>query len=184
IAKIILGVDEVNSSNDYSGLAFATVIHSRLGDEAFGTQPGAGKLMFTLRAEDDKDIEKLKKNLIKLADTVCAEENLKCTIGFTEEFKATVNDPEAVDIIRSAAEETAQEIHQIKKPFRWSEDFGRFTTEIKGAMFGLGAGGDQPELHNPDYDFPDKLISYGCDIFYRIINDLLHIQKIGNTTEY
>lgn len=184
IAKIILGVDEVNSSNDYSGLAFATVIHSRLGDEAFGTQPGAGKLMFTLRAEDDKDIELLKQNLIKLADSICAEENLKCTIGFTEEFKATVNDPEAVDIIRSAAEETAQDIHQIKKPFRWSEDFGRFTAEIKGAMFGLGAGGDQPELHNPDYDFPDKLISYGCDIFYRIINDLLHIQKIGNTTEY
>lgn len=184
ISKIILGLDEVNSSNDYTGLAFATVIHSRLGEEAFGTQPGEGKLMFTLRAEADTDIEKLKQNIVKLADGVCAQENLKCEINFTEEFKATVNDPDAVKIIRIAAEETAHEIHDIHKPFRWSEDFGRFTGEVKGAMFGLGAGGDQPELHNPDYDFPDKLISYGCEIFYKIISDLLHIQKIENATEY
>ena len=140
--------------------------------------------MFTLRAETDTDIEKLKQNIVILADDICAQENLKCEINFTEEFKATVNDPDSVKIIRYAAEETAHQIQDIHKPFRWSEDFGRFTGEVKGAMFGLGAGGDQPELHNPDYDFPDKLISDGCEIFYRIISDLVHIQKIDNATEY
>lgn len=184
IAKIILGIDEVNSSSEYSGLAFATTIHSRLGDTAFGTQPGEGVLMLTLRAIADDDIEKLKQNIIKLADKVCASEGLRCEINYTEEFNATVNNRVAVDIIKKAASETRHTVEEIHKPFRWSEDFGRFTGEIKGAMFGLGAGGDQPELHNPDYDFPDDLIIEGTGIFYQIIKDLLYQQEIEDTTKH
>jgi hypothetical protein len=28
-------------------------------------------------------------------------------------------------------------------------------------MFGLGSGTDSPALHNPDYDFPDDIITTG-----------------------
>lgn len=174
IAAITLAIEQVNDSPDYKSLAFATIIHSKVGDTAFGTQPGEGVLMLTLRAKNDDDIKQLKKNIIQLSDKICAAEGLRCEINYTEEFKATVNDPEAVEIIKKAAVETSHKVEQIRKPFRWSEDFGRFTNEIKGAMFGLGAGGDQPELHNPDYDFPDELITEGRDIFYQIIKDLLY----------
>jgi metal-dependent amidase/aminoacylase/carboxypeptidase family protein len=37
------------------------------------------------------------------------------------------------------------------------EDFGLFTQHYPGAMFGLGSGTDS--LHNPDYDFPDDIIT-------------------------
>jgi hypothetical protein len=40
-------------------------------------------------------------------------------------------------------------------------------------MFGLGAGKDQPALHNPDYDFPDSIISTGIHTFYSITKILL-----------
>jgi metal-dependent amidase/aminoacylase/carboxypeptidase family protein len=36
------------------------------------------------------------------------------------------------------------------------EDFGFFTQQYPGAMFGLGSG-ITTALHNPDYDFPDDL---------------------------
>lgn len=184
IAKLIIGMEQVNADTAYDGLAFATIIHSRMGSEAFGTQPGEGTLMLTLRAESDSDIEKLKANIIKLADAACSSENLKCEISYTEEFKTTVNNSEAVKIIRNAVKETGNKEEEFKKPFRWSEDFGRFTEKYKGAMFGLGAGGDLPELHNPDYDFPDDLIPEGVQIFYQIVTDLLYPHKIEDTAKH
>jgi metal-dependent amidase/aminoacylase/carboxypeptidase family protein len=44
------------------------------------------------------------------------------------------------------------------------EDFGLFTQHYPGAMFGLGSGTDSA-LHNPDYDFPDDIITTGVSIF-------------------
>lgn len=56
---------------------------------------------------------------------------------------------------------------------RWSEDFGQFTATAKeGAMFALGAGQVSPQLHNPDYDFPDGLLPVGRDLFLDIIRQL------------
>ena len=57
--------------------------------------------------------------------------------------------------------------------FRASEDFGRFGSAGKSAMFFLGAGEKHPSLHNPDYDFPDDLIPIGAKIFMRAARDLL-----------
>ncbi|MNV89879.1 hypothetical protein D3C71_1842110 [compost metagenome] len=55
---------------------------------------------------------------------------------------------------------------------RASEDFGRFRAVSSSAIFFLGAGKDYPNLHNPDYDFPDGLIDIGARIFMRIIRNL------------
>ena len=41
-------------------------------------------------------------------------------------------------------------------------------------MFGLGAGTDVPDLHNPDYDFPDDIIETGISMFKNIINQILN----------
>jgi metal-dependent amidase/aminoacylase/carboxypeptidase family protein len=46
-----------------------------------------------------------------------------------------------------------------KDNFYLGEDFGLFTQHYPGAMFGLGSGTDSPALHNPDYDFPDDIIT-------------------------
>jgi metal-dependent amidase/aminoacylase/carboxypeptidase family protein len=58
-------------------------------------------------------------------------------------------------------------------PFRWSEDFGYFTQNYPGSFFGVGAGKNQPELHNPDYDFPDKIIPSAIKMFDGIIRRML-----------
>ena len=59
------------------------------------------------------------------------------------------------------------------EPFRWSEDFGLFTKGRRGVLFGLGSGEDQPQLHNPDYDFPDELIAIGTPLFERVVREML-----------
>ena len=62
---------------------------------------------------------------------------------------------------------------EIENPFRWSEDFGHFISRYKGAMFGIGSGEDHPQLHNPDYDFPEEIIPAGINMFFTIMNEIL-----------
>ena len=63
--------------------------------------------------------------------------------------------------------------HLLDAPMRWSEDFGAFGRHCKAAMFFLGSGTEQPQLHNPDFDFPDALIEPAARIFSRIIRNVL-----------
>jgi metal-dependent amidase/aminoacylase/carboxypeptidase family protein len=63
----------------------------------------------------------------------------------------------------------------IEKPFKWSEDFGYFSEKYNTCYFGLGSGKNQPQLHNPEFDFPDDIIETGINLFYsiykKIVND-------------
>ena len=58
-------------------------------------------------------------------------------------------------------------------PLRFSEDFGEFARTGASAMFFLGAGEDVPDLHNPDYDFPDALLDTGVTLLHTTICRLL-----------
>jgi metal-dependent amidase/aminoacylase/carboxypeptidase family protein len=59
----------------------------------------------------------------------------------------------------------------LKDAFRWGEDFGLITKNIKGAMFGVGSGEDCSPLHSPTYNFPDEIIIPTAKLFYRIAED-------------
>ncbi len=146
-----------------------TVTHVRIGKPAFGTSPGKGRLMATLRADNVEAMKTLSQwsenNAREIADSC----DLDVQITRTEEFPVTENSVKAVDSVRTAAEHLGLEIYQPDNPFPWSEDFGHFTMSYPGALFGIGAGIHSPALHSPEYDFPDELITTGVDIFKRII---------------
>ncbi|MDZ7657812.1 amidohydrolase [Fodinibius sp.] len=153
--------------------AKVTVIHAVLGERAFGTSPGQGTVMATLRTYDDDLLAKLKDHCIQIAKGHADTYNLGLDIEWVEEFPATVNNDKAVQIIESAAGQVGSEIHHKKEPFSWSEDFGHFTKDHKGAMFGLGAGENHPALHAQTYDFPDEIIVTGISMFMQIINEAI-----------
>jgi metal-dependent amidase/aminoacylase/carboxypeptidase family protein len=48
-------------------------------------------------------------------------------------------------------------------------------------MFWLGSGEDQPQLHNPDFDFPDAALPVGLSVFRKIVEDLTSGDDGGNT---
>ena len=75
-----------------------------------------------------------------------------------------------MQLIEKAASSCNFNYFEKTTPFKWGEDFGLFTTHFKGAMFGIGAGEKTPELHNPDYDFPDDLIESASKLFIKIIS--------------
>ncbi len=149
--------------------ARATVIHVRVGEIAFGTTPGEGVVMVTLRASTDRALDRIAATVHRLAAGIADAHGLRLDAEDHEPFPATLNAPEAVDIVRAAARAAGRPVRELTRPFGWSEDFGHFTRRFRGALFGLGSGEDRPALHHPEYVFPETLLVPGVQVFDRLI---------------
>ncbi|MFZ0613682.1 MAG: amidohydrolase [Desulfobacterales bacterium] len=156
------------------GFGLVTLVHACLGEEAVGTAPGEARVLATLRAETNEDLERLKERAAETAGACARAERLGWTVEWKEYFAAGINDTGAVDAIALAAVQSGLRLDWLAKPFRWSEDFGQFSSKISGAMFALGAGEQTAPLHSPDYDFPEKLIAPGLKVFWNIVDRLLN----------
>ncbi|MFD2999174.1 amidohydrolase [Pontibacter toksunensis] len=174
MAEIVLEFNQIIRQKErFQDLTLLTVIHARLGEVAFGTNPGFATVMATLRSYLPADLQTLKTLTQQAVATISKSYGLSYQLRFVEEFPATVNHPEAVQVVQRSAARLNLEVKEAEHPFRWSEDFGHFTRQYKGALFGLGSGESQPQLHHSDYDFPDELIPTGAAIFYHISKEIL-----------
>ena len=151
----------------------ATVTHATLGEAAFGIAPGDGEIWVTLRTLTDDRMDELVGAAEALAQTAAADHGLTLEIGYHDVFQHCENAPEAVAHLSRALDEEGIDHDEGDLPMRASEDFGRLRAVAPTAMFFLGAGERHPALHNPDYDFPDALISIGARTFMRVIRNLL-----------
>jgi amidohydrolase len=173
LAQLITAITNLPQCGSFQDFVLATVIHARLGEIAFGTSPGEAEVMATLRSYRDDDMAQLTAAVANLAQAIAAQEGVTIDISETEAFPATMNHDGATNVVKQAAIAGGYDWIEADHPFRWSEDFGYFTQICPGAMFGLGAGQTQPQLHNAHYDFPDELIPYGVRLFTHIISQLL-----------
>lgn len=154
--------------------ALATPVHLHMGEQSYGVSAGYGEVHYTLRTWKNDLLQQLKTNTAVTVSQIASQNGLTADLTWLEEFASNQNDATAVDSIRNAVKTMGLSIHEKQTPFKWGEDFGLFTEHFKGAMFGLGAGEDQPALHNPDYDFPDELIATGSELFLQIIDQVLN----------
>ena len=151
-----------------------TPIYSKMGKKAYGVSAGAAEIHFTVRSDSNERMKIIEQDLEKEAKKIAAHFNLKCRTSWTQKFFANENNAKAVDHIKKAA--ATHQFNYVEKetPFTWGEDFGLFTHQFSGAMFGLGSGTDSPALHNPDYDFPDEIIPTGVALFHQISKQILN----------
>ncbi|MFW5725819.1 MAG: amidohydrolase, partial [Bacteroidota bacterium] len=157
----------------FKDFALATIIHAKLGEVAFGTNPGKAVLMATLRTFFNDDMATLKKQAEILIKNLAEEYKLIIDISWVEEFPATINNEDITEVIRKVAEDSGEEVVEIEQPFRWSEDFGHFTSRYPAVLFGIGSGEDSPGLHNNDYDFPDEILPDAVHIYYHTLKVLM-----------
>ncbi|MCF8236418.1 MAG: amidohydrolase [Bacteroidales bacterium] len=176
IARIIQRFNDLYRNKEiFKDFSLITIIHCRIGERAFGTNPGYGELMATLRSYRNDDMEVLTEKAQEIAQEIAIEEKVKLGVSWLEEFPASVNDDKCVDLIRDLCEEMEFDHSCKEQPFKWSEDFAHFLLKHKGALFGLGSGTESPQLHNPDYDFPDEIIEKGTEMFHNIYKKLLDL---------
>lgn len=171
LALIIYELEHFCDEFDFFSLI--TITYAHLGEKKFGINPSELELGATFRAHNNKNLEEISFLASESIREIGSCEGLECKITWHEEFSSTTNDPYCIDIIKKAAIENKFETHILEIPFKWSEDFGTFTQKYPGALFGIGAGKNLAQLHNPDYDFPDEIIETGIDMFKSIIKKLI-----------
>ncbi len=175
VAKIIQHFDDLQQLvSVFSNFVLCTIIHIRMGEKAFGTTPGEAEVMITLRSFEEEDMERMVNESEKVIARLAADNNLLYHISYTEIFPATENDKKCVAWLNDAALINTLNVIELDEPFRWSEDFGYYTKDIKAGFFGIGSGEDHPALHNPHYDFPDEIIDTGINMFYALYKKILH----------
>ena len=146
------------------------ITHAELGEKSFGIAPGHAEMWLTLRSFDDTCLDLLKNEILDAANTIAQRHNLTTRHSIHEAFAATVSNDSCYETVEKAATAALMPIRHLDEPFRWSEDFGRYAEVCPIAFFGLGAGTNQPPLHDQHYDFPDEIIDHGVKVFKSIIN--------------
>ncbi|AHD09685.1 amidohydrolase [Phaeobacter gallaeciensis] len=174
MAQLLSGLVALGGGGDLGAdYALVTLTHARLGEATFGIAPGEGEVWATLRTVNDARMERLIAEADDLIRQICAECGLGVEISFDDVFEACTNDGEAVAILQTACRAAGHPVALRDQPQRWSEDFGQFGKSARAAMVWLGSGEMQPQLHNPDYDFPDDAIPVGVSIFASTLKEIL-----------
>jgi amidohydrolase len=160
----------------------ATVTHVRMGEPVFGIAPSYAELFVTLRTLLDDAMAEIVGKAEALVRQAAKDFGLKVEINYDDIFVHCENAPEAVYDVRNALNALNIPHDERGLPIRASEDFGRFGHAIlkdgklhppKSAMFYLGCGENYPQLHNPDYDYPDGLTPIAAGVFLDIARRVL-----------
>src|SRR5690606_37265530 len=168
--RIILGLQKLPGTMEEFSLVI--VVNAVLGKITFGTTPGEAVIRCTLRSYEDHVMDELTRKSENLIHRIAKQYGITVNIEVREGFNSTESHPEAYDIVNSATAQLNLEINYPSTPFRWSEDFGQFSKVSNTMLFGIGAGYDQPQLHEAIYDFPDDIIPTGVEIFTSIIRQI------------
>lgn len=142
-----------------------TVTHASMGAPAYGVAPGDAEIRATLRTVTDDRMAALVDRVEALVQSTALEQGLDCEIAYDDIFLACTNDPQATELLRAGLARAGLPHRPMIDPQRGSEDFGRFGADARSAMLFLGAGTDWPQVHTPNYDFPDALIAPGIRLF-------------------
>jgi amidohydrolase len=173
LAEFLETFPKISSVIKTDEFLMTTTTHASMGEPALGIAPADATFMVNLRSETNQGMNTLVDNAKLIVKNVAKKNKLEYDIEWTEIFDANFNDEECVKQVVRAAEITGHAIKWLNEPFRWAEDFGAISASAKGAMFAFGAGENNPQIHNSDYDFPDELIDRGKSIFYEIYKNYL-----------
>ena len=105
-----------------------TVIHVKIGDVAFGTNPGYGEIMATLRSYRSDDMDLITNECISIVKEESEKYGLNYSIDWTEEFPSSLNNEECTKVIKRCSEKLNLNVIEIETSVQM---VGRFRTFFK-----------------------------------------------------
>ena len=156
-------------NSSFGGFVLATIVELSAGGRNFGIAASKGSVSVTLRADYERDLNRLEDRIRETAQRLAKQYGLALSFEEQDFFPETVNDPEAVSFVRRAAASLKIPVRELSQPFRASEDFGYYLKQCPGAIFYIGNGEDHPQLHTAEYDFNDGILERATDLFFALL---------------
>ena len=97
-------------------------------------------------------------------------------LNYTHGYPPLINDAQMARAVRGCAEATVGKENVLEpEPTMGGEDMAFFLEKAKGCFFFLGAGRKGcASLHNAKFDFNEKILSSGVEIYCRMALKLLN----------
>jgi metal-dependent amidase/aminoacylase/carboxypeptidase family protein len=141
-----------------------------MGNVAYGISPGRAEVGATIRSSDDGELRKITERMYNRVDFEAKSFDGEIAIRKIEPFSSTINDSSGTEMVKKVADRSGLRVQEMDEPFAWSEDFGELRQKCPITLFGLGTGKEHPPLHSEIYDFNDRLIETGVQLFAGLIS--------------
>ena len=150
LAELLLSIEALTKKiREQESFVLMTLIGMEIGSESYGVSASDGVLRLTVRGEKESVFSRYLKEI--------------------ERFPATENHTECVEAVERAAKELGLATEELAVPMRWSEDFGYYLQDTKGAFFGIGDGEEHAQLHTEHFEFPDSILPAAVALFEKLL---------------
>ena len=168
-----------------AGVISVTTIHA---GEAVNVVPDSCEIQGTVRTFTFDTLDLIERRMQEIAEGISAAFGTECSFKFERNYPPTINSHYEADFSRRImAELVGEDKTQAQEPTLGAEDFAYMLLEKPGAYCFIGNGdgahrgqyeGGQHDagpctLHNPHYDFNDKLIPVGGSYWVRLAESWL-----------
>jgi len=147
------------------------------GGQAHNIIPESVRMLGTARWFLPEVGDQLEEGVRRIAQGIAGSFGATARVSFERTYPATVNDAAAIALARRAAETVAgpARVRHMDAPTMGGEDFAFMLNAKQGAYIMLGAGrrDDDPQLHNPYYDFNDEILPVGASYWATLVEQLL-----------
>jgi len=130
------------------------------------------------RCFTDEALEKINHSMERIVSGICAAAGAKYEFDFVTTFPSTINSAEQTAHAIQAASKTlgAENVNPACDPYTISEDFANMLRVRPGCYGLLGNGGEAGSgcaLHNPRYDFNDRILIKGASYWVNLVENQL-----------
>jgi amidohydrolase len=147
------------------------------GGHAYNVIPEAVQMKGTARWFAPAVGDALEQGVHRIVTGIATSFGAKAEVIFQRYYPATLNEPEATELTRIAAEAVAgtARVQELAQPSMGGEDFSFMLHAKPGSYIKLGGGRgpDEPLLHHPRYDFNDEILPVGASYWATLTEQLL-----------
>ena len=132
------------------------------------------ELQGSVRAFDVDELNRMYEAIRRIATGVGEAGRAKITVTEQQRIRPTVNDVGVADWLSGIAEQVVGEGAAEIEPVTGGEDMSEFLHRIPGAFFFVGGETEGTEgHHSPKFDFDEKSLPIGVELFVRATADYL-----------
>ena len=178
-SQIILALQTIVSRN-LSALEETAVVSATefLTNGTVNVIPSQVTIKGDCRCFTEASLAKIEASMERIVSGMCQAAGAQYTFKFVNTFYPTVNSPSQTELATRAAIAVfgASNVDTNCLPLTISEDFSSMLRVKPGCYALLGNGMDSVggcALHNPEYDFNDRILAYGAQYWVQLVSDQL-----------
>ncbi|MGB0941422.1 MAG: M20 aminoacylase family protein [Marinomonas sp.] len=151
------------------------------GGDAYNVVPDSATLSGTCRAFSKQTQDLLEANMRQQVENLCQAYGAVGELDYRRVYPSTINDKEHSETCALVANSLvgSEKVERNLDPSMGAEDFAFMLEQKPGAYIWIGNGSAEGGrgLHNPYYDFNDKVLALGANFWVKLVQHRLAINS-------